>query len=288
MTSLIGSRLRLPDGRQLAWAEYGDPDGRPLLFLHGSPGGKVSGNAARDAQLGRRGLRVIAPERPGYGDSDPHGGRTVAAYSQDLLFLLDELEVERALVVGGSGGGPHALALGAVSPSRTDAVGVLVGAAPLLPEEVALQLPANRQTWAVLSDEDAFRQRLADLRDTIVGPGITALFDGAPASDRALFDRNADAFNDAMRLAMEPGVEGLYDDYLALWVRDWGFALGDVTVPVVWGHGVHDANAPVVAARRVAAQLPDCRFLAWEGAGHAVTAEQLDELLDALLAAAAR
>ena len=275
----------LPDGRRLAFAEYGDPQGVPVVFLHGSPGGRLGGAVNHDRYV-RQGLRVITPERPGYGDSDASPGRTVRDFGEDLLTLLDTLGLGRVFVVGGSGGGPHALALAAVAPERVRAAGVIVGAAPLLPSEVADQVEINQKVHGALGDPDALRALLGSMREVVLTQGITALLTDAPETDQAQWQKNIQLMDTAMRSAMEPGVEGLFDDYLAIWSRPWGFEPTDVKVPVVWAAGADDKNVPLAAAHRVADQLPDCRFLAWEGVGHAPTPDLLAEFLTALLARA--
>ena len=272
----------LPDGRRLAYAEYGDPQGIPVLLLHGSPGGRLGGKVNHERYV-RQGLRVIAPERPGYGESDPAPGRTARSFADDLVALLDTLGLDRVFVVGGSGGGPHALGLAAAAPERLHAAGVLVGAAPLLAEEVAAQVATNQKVHSLLADEEGLRALLGTMRDVILEEGIRALLTDAPDSDKALWEKNAELMEAAMRSAVEPGVEGLYDDYQAIWVRPWGFDLAEVKVPVVWAAGADDKNVPLPAARRVAEQLPDCRLVVWEGVGHAPPTDLLAEFMTALI-----
>jgi hypothetical protein len=92
-------------GRRLAWAEYGDPAGVPLLFLHGAPGGRLSA-APHDQRFARQGLRVIAPERPGYGRSDAASGHTVRDIADDLLALLDACGLDGCSSSAGRAAGP--------------------------------------------------------------------------------------------------------------------------------------------------------------------------------------
>ena len=118
--------VTLRDGRQLGYSECGDPDGTPLLAFPGFPSSRVSG-ALLD-ELGReRGLRVVCPERPGQGVSDPHPERTLADWPADVRDLLDALDIGRAVVVGISAGGPYALATAARLPDRISRVAVVCG-----------------------------------------------------------------------------------------------------------------------------------------------------------------
>lgn len=117
-TSLCAEHvLHLPDGRRLAWTDSGDPAGSAVLLLHGSPGCRL-GRQTELEQLAADGIRQITYDRPGYGLSDPHPGRTVADAVADVRAVLDAAGVERAGVIGGSGGGPHALALATMLPER--------------------------------------------------------------------------------------------------------------------------------------------------------------------------
>jgi len=273
----------LPDGRRLAFAEYGDPSGVPVVSLHGTPGGRLGG-ALHHERYARQGLRVIAPERPGYGESDAAPGRTVRSFADDVIALLDAEGLGSAFVVGGSGGGPHALAVAAAAPDRVRAVGVLVGAAPLLPEEVAQQVEANQRVHAALSDPEALREVVGAVRTGLMEQGIAGFLKDAPESDRAQWEAYGEAMTRPIRAALEPGIEGMVGDYLALWVKPWGFHLEDVKVPVLWAAGETDLNVPLNAALRVVGQLPDCRLVTWKGVGHAPTPDLLAEFFTALLA----
>src|SRR6266700_7206817 len=117
------------DGRQLSTQVYGDPEGRPVFLLHGTPGSRL-GPHPRSAVLHRLGVQLISFDRPGYGESDRLAGRQVADAAADVLDIADSYGLEKFAVVGRSGGGPHALACAALLPERTARAAVLVGIAP--------------------------------------------------------------------------------------------------------------------------------------------------------------
>lgn len=100
--------MRLPDGRVLAYAEYGDPDGIAVLGLHGTPGTRHIFSLG-DASARKHGLRIIAPDRAGVGDSDDRPDHSIAGHIEDAVVLLDHLGVEKFGVLGFSGGGPYAV-----------------------------------------------------------------------------------------------------------------------------------------------------------------------------------
>src|SRR3954470_5422757 len=106
------STIELPDGRTLAYAEWGDPQGRTIIACHGTPGCRL--NRHPNQELVRStGARVITFDRAGYGQSTRNPGRRVVDVVGDATALADHLGLDRFAVSGGSGGGPHALAIAA-------------------------------------------------------------------------------------------------------------------------------------------------------------------------------
>ena len=125
----LDTGFRLADSRFLAYAEYGDPDAAPVFLFHGLPGSRLAwGSLPVDPFP--EGIRVVAPDRPGYGRSDPKPDRSLLDWADDVFALADHLSLDRFSVIGVSGGGPGALACAAKSPSRIKQVGVVVGPAP--------------------------------------------------------------------------------------------------------------------------------------------------------------
>ncbi|RYP72110.1 hypothetical protein DL771_004441 [Monosporascus sp. 5C6A] len=122
--------VKLPDGRTLAWAEAGSPTGFPCFMFHGFPGSRVEARGFED--MGRRhNVRVICPDRPGYGLSTFQPNRRLLDWPVDVRYLARHLDLKRYSVLGGSGGGPHALACAyAIPPDKLSSVGLLCSAAP--------------------------------------------------------------------------------------------------------------------------------------------------------------
>src|SRR5262249_2501635 len=121
--------LALADGRTLEWAEFGEPTGRPLFFFHGTPGSRLAG-IALDEVARARGVRVIAPDRPGCGRSDPKLGRTRRDWPAGGRAVADSLQVDRFPVTGISGGGPYAAVCAWALPERVTGAAILSGIGP--------------------------------------------------------------------------------------------------------------------------------------------------------------
>lgn len=121
--------LKLSDGRYLAYDEYGDPDGTPVIFNHGFGDSRLLRHPD-DAVTASLGVRVIAADPPGAGGSSPQPGRRMVDWGNDVEELVNALGLGTFNVAGHSGGAPHALAIPYRLPDR---VGKIVLASPVAP-----------------------------------------------------------------------------------------------------------------------------------------------------------
>src|SRR3954465_15579801 len=215
-------RLHRPDGRTVAWTEWGPDDGVPLLRVPGTPGSRFGLRADRSVWAARR-LRAITTERPGFGASSRLPGRGFNEPADDLAAILDEVGVDRAHVIGGSGSAPHQLAFAARHPDRVRAMTILVGAAPATDEEYAAMVGVNAEAHRLITsgDGDGYRRLLEGLRESILADPLAAIrniMDRAPDADRAVMtDPKWQAtFAVASREALAAGVDGWYDEGLAI------------------------------------------------------------------------
>ena len=129
-SSLVpGGRLRLPDGRWMAWSDSGDPHGWPVVFCHAFLHGQHD-RPPDDSVLRSLGLRLLIPDRPGCGDSDPHPQGKIDDWSADVAHLLTHLGIDQFSVLSWSMGTPYALALVRHFGERARA---LLLAAPITP-----------------------------------------------------------------------------------------------------------------------------------------------------------
>ena len=118
-----GGTVSLASGRRLSFDDVGDPSGRPVFFLHGCPGSRLSRHPD-DAIAGRAGVRLISVDRPGYGSSDADPAGDEVTQADDVVALADHLGIGRFAVIAWSSGGPTALALAAEHPDRIEGRGV--------------------------------------------------------------------------------------------------------------------------------------------------------------------
>lgn len=286
---LADQHLELRDGRALAWREWGQSDGTPVLRLQGTPGSRLS-RYAHPELWERLGLRVIMADRPGFGESSRLPGRGLVAVAEDLVELLDHMELERVPVIGQSGGGPHVLALVARHPERVRCASIVVGAAPLKDEDVPLLVGINREAYQRKRSGgwDALYALLVDQREKLIADplaGFKAAMTGAPESDQVIMRDPAwqTAFAEGVTEALRPGAEGWADEGMALFT-DWDFSPDEIEVEVVWWHGRHDANSPLQAVERLVAAAPGIDLRLWSESGHLESFHREEEILRELLA----
>jgi pimeloyl-ACP methyl ester carboxylesterase len=266
---------RAADGRTLAFVERGPADGVPVIACHGTPGSRRTRHPDPEIYA-RHGVRVVVYDRPGYGLSEPKLERAVVDAASDIEAIADELGFERFVVMGGSGGAPHALACGALLGERVLRVGALVTPAPPDAENFdffdGLAELNVKEFGAALEGPEAIEAYLQPFADRLRREPEGVLDEIAselPEIDRALVSREAfraillDSFEEAVR----QGVRGWADDDLAF-AKPWGFELENVEAEVRLWQGELDVLAPRSHGEYVASRLPNARFELLEGGGH--------------------
>jgi pimeloyl-ACP methyl ester carboxylesterase len=140
MQAIVHRIVRLRDGRSMGYAQYGSGDGAPIVNAHGGFACRLD-VAAADAVAAEAGVRLISPDRPGVGLSDPLPGRTALDWAYDVADLLDQIDVDRFAVMGWSMGAQYAAAVGHALPHRVTRVAIIAGALPLIEPGVFDELP---------------------------------------------------------------------------------------------------------------------------------------------------
>ena len=287
--------LESSDGRTIAYEQIGDPAGTPVFLLHGTPGSRLSGQHPHPERVTDAGLRVITYDRPGYGRSTRQPGRSVVDCVGDVAAIADELDIERFAVTGGSGGGPHALAVAARLPERITRAESNVGGAPY--EAPGLDWfdgmdPTNVKEfgWALEGEQtlapELEREAQRALERFEQDPtGLLSDFD-LSASDRAVLEREdvRQQLQKSFREALAQGAWGWVDDDLAF-VKPWGFEVTEIRVPVQIRYGATDVLVPAAHGAWLAAHVPNAVVDVDEGGGHLSTPDDHLERIRGLVAA---
>jgi pimeloyl-ACP methyl ester carboxylesterase len=266
--------IRATDGRALAVEDRGDPAGMPVLVHMGTPNSRhLYGPNVSDAI--DRGLRLISYDRPGYGESEPHPGRTVADCAADVRAICDTLGISRLAMWGISGGGPHVLACAALLPDLVAAAASLASIAPYGAEGLdwfdGMGQDNVNDFRLVLTDQDAARARLGQWREEALASSAETVAQTmdtllTPTDRAAVTGELAGYLSYTDHEGLAPGVEGWWEDCLAH-LGDWGFGLAGIRVPVLLLHGREDMFVPFGHGQWLAAHIPgvEARLLDHDG-----------------------
>ena len=285
----IDSVIQLSDKRRLAYAEYGESDGAPILLFHGLPGSRLSWGLIPGGPF-PPGLRIIAPDRPGYGGSDPNPGRNVLDWADDVAELADVLEIEKFAVLGVSGGGPGALACAWKIPERLTSVGVVASPAPTNAPGVFEGMSKTNRFFMKL----AWRMPWLSTMNTRL---LASVIRRNPARyintmkikvhdvDKAIVARPEiqDMLTRDFAEALRGGSHGMVGDLSANHGRPWGFQLEKIRIRIQFWSCELDRSVPPAMGRYLSNSISnsECTFVS--DAGHLWILEHLNDVLRALM-----
>jgi pimeloyl-ACP methyl ester carboxylesterase len=283
--------MDLPDGRELAWLETGKARGTPVFVFHGTPGSRLQ-VSYDEKTIAASGVRFIAPDRPGYGHSTFHRGRTLSDWAADVVALADHLRLERFGVAGISGGGPHAAVCAARLGDRVSGAAIVSGVGPMNdPELRDSMVGMNRGLGTLAAHVPAVLTPLFFAQVSVMRHwperALSAVKRQMAQADVTVLERPdvRAAFVEDARRASATTAQAAAQDFV-LFVRDWGFRLQDIHVPVHVWHGDVDMNVPFAQGEFVARRIPGAEFHACPGEGHLLAVDHLGEILQTLAGAA--
>ena len=263
----LEGNIAVGDDRQIGFAEFGDPQGRAIFWLHGTPGARRQIPMEARVYAEERQIRLIGVDRPGIGSSTPYQYDTVSAFAEDLRTIADTLGIDRFEVIGLSGGGPYTLACAAAMPDRVVAAGVLGGVAPVRGADgisggvstlITAAAPVVELAGAPLR---LAASALIRLIRPVAEPALYAYARMSPEADRQLLVRPEframfldDLLNGSRKQLAAPFAD------VVVFARDWGFRLDEVKVPVRWWHGDRDHIVPFEHGQHVVSRLPDAQL----------------------------
>jgi pimeloyl-ACP methyl ester carboxylesterase len=267
----------LADGRRLQVAEWGPAEGNPLVFFHGSPGSRLL--CPDVAGTESAGVRFISFDRPGYGRSDPaRSALDHADVVSDVVELLDRFGIDRAAMVGWSGGGSYAMACGALASERVTAVAALCAMGEpeterdVPPEAFEIIQEVRRDPVATRDRVRGRCQWLAEDPHQLLR--LTERFSPAVLSAPGM----RETFVAWMEEAAAVTIEGYVDDWIA-GVDAWGFDLADVVVPVFSWFGEQDPLVGRHHAELHATHIPRCQSFGCPECRHFVPIAHWPEIL---------
>lgn len=276
--------LTLSSGRQLCYAEYGDPGGRPVLYFHGWPSSRLQGRMLHQAGLEHR-TRIIAPDRPGVGKSDFHRGRRLLDWPPIVQELINHLKLDRVSVLGVSGGGPYVIACASALPERIEQADIVCGAVPLVsfPDKSAMMWPYRALLWLRPRAPHLFSPllKLSEFISLVPShrPPLCWFVRLTGGPDREiLLSENVSNFTESFREGLAGGARGIMSDG-DIYNSEWRIDFSTITFPVHFWHGEQDNNIPYPMAKEYASWIPGATFTGFPEHGHYSIAVMLTEQL---------
>jgi pimeloyl-ACP methyl ester carboxylesterase len=284
--------VQLSDGAVVAFQEYGDPTGTPVIFCHGWPSSCTMAQLT-DEPARSLGMRIISPDRPGISGSSMQADRKLRDWPRVVEQLVDNLEIGKFQILAISGGAPYAYATAVAIPQRVRAIAIVGGAIPFAElKDFKGLLPLYRWMLAFYRNRPQLLRsmfRLAQpflsfrapvrLRPLLLKMLLLRPCDAASLRDDAAFE----AIFESQRRAWRGSAEGIMID-AQIYAQPWGFAIEDVRVPVRLWHGIEDRAFAVRLAEEIANRLPNCkaRFVPNEG-HYSLPIRHMREILEDLV-----
>jgi pimeloyl-ACP methyl ester carboxylesterase len=281
------NQIRLPDGRTLGYAEYGDPQGKPIIFFTGAPSSRFLHPPTEPTEA--LGARLVVLERPGFGLSDFQPRRTLLDWPDDVAAATDALGIDRFAAAGISAGAPYAAACAYKIPQRLTKVAIISGVGPMDLLGALEEMPRVRQLGTKVARNAPWLLR--PLLWLVSNPHrdperfYARMLSGNSDADRALLSRpemKAMLMQNYLE-ATRAGMRGFARDSIVV-SSPWGFSPADVSVPIYLWHGEDDANVSLSAARYLVQTIPNCHATFLPGEGHWLILKYWEEILSALIA----
>jgi len=267
--------VQLRDGTIVAFQEYGDPTGTPVIFCHGWPSSCTMAQLTDEAARAL-GVRIISPDRPGISGSSIQADRKLSDWPSLVGRLVDDLEIGEFRMLAISGGAPYAYATAVAIPERVRGIAIAGGVIPFAElKDFKGLLPLYRWMLAFYRNRPQLLRQLfglvrpflsfrapVRLRPLLLKILLLRPCDAASLRDDAAFE----AIFESQRRAWRGSAEGVMID-AQIYARPWGFAIEDVRVPVRLWHGMEDRAFAVRLAEEIANRFPNCkaRFIQDEG-----------------------
>lgn len=263
--------LELKDGRQLGFAEYGDPDGQPIFYFHGLPGSRLEASHLHEVAVANS-FRLIGLDRPGMGLSSIELKRSILSWAADVEAFADWMGIDKFSIIGHSGGAPFVAACAYIMPQRLNGAAIVSGMAPFENPEATASLARGQQivnsiiktipwvanimmklTFLMLNKPGMLKQMLKQM------PEVDQLVFREPESSKAIIDATKEAFRN--------GVFGTSQEIL-LTLKPWGFKLENIKYPITIWQGGMDKQAPEMHARIYAKLIPNANLTFFKDEGH--------------------
>lgn len=272
-TNKHSQTIILEDGRTLGYAEYGPSDGEPIIYFTGGNSSRYEGKWFRDA-IEKNEVRLIVPDRPGFGLSTFQKNRQLLDWPEDVIELTNVLSIEQFSIFGLSGGGPHVLATAYKYPERLKKTAIVSGtASPEMPNKFRGMWPPVR---IIFLTADKLPKVNRFLLKQMAGfysneeQMLKRMKQAMPKPDKELIEQRPEVikiFAEATKEAHRNGVDGDAWEW-HLYVKSWKFQLGEIQKEIKLWYGRYDQQVPIEMGRYLAGEIPNAQLVEVEDGGH--------------------
>ena len=279
------SYVQLSDGRRIGYQEYGDREGDPVFFFHGWIGSRLDFGPNDDIAR-ELGIRVVAVDRPGCGESELQQDRRLLDWPDDVSEVADALGFGQFAICGHSFGGPYVAACAYRLADRLISAAIVAGISPLsfegatrgMPAPVRFVLWLGGRAPALTRPYVSLMARMVKKPDTIA-KGVRSLL---PDDELALLETpRFDGFFENLDEMVKHGTEGAYWD-ARVFLGEWGFDCSAIEIPVSLFYGTDDQNVPIQMGDYYRDAIPTTDANFYEGEGHFIMYSRANEILKSL------
>ncbi len=278
--------IKLHDGRTLGYFEFGSPNGKPVFYFHG--GGVDSGIYAKSIskEAEKHNIRLISPDRPGIGISDPKSNRTILDWPDDVIQLADVLELPSFSILSQSAGSAYAFACMYKYPDRVLKASIVSGLYPMYDKAHRKGLPPASRLMAgiLVKSPDWFIKNMfagtkAQVDKNPEAISVKLKKRALPAEKEILADPSfMEVYLESIRHASKQGIDAVAADF-RLCFSNWGLELSEIENKICIWHGEKDTSSPVLLAKRNEQLLPDCSAVYFPDDTHmSVLHRHIDEI----------
>jgi pimeloyl-ACP methyl ester carboxylesterase len=279
------SYVRLSDGRQIAYQEYGDREGSPVFFFHGWIGSRLD-FGPNDGIARELGMRVIAVDRPGCGSSDFQQDRQLLDWPDDVSEMADALKLGQFAICGHSFGGPYVAACAYRLPARVTSAAIVAGISPLSFDGATrgMLAPVRLVLWVGGHAPVLVRPYVSAMARMVKKPDSVAKGIGSilPDDELALLSTSRfDGFFENSGEMVKYGSKGAYWD-ARVFLGEWGFDCADIEMPVALFYGTADRNVPIQMGEYYRDAVPTTEATFYKDEGHFIMYSRANEILSSL------
>ncbi|MGB0934404.1 MAG: alpha/beta fold hydrolase [Lishizhenia sp.] len=280
--------IRLKDGRNLSYSEYGDLNGFPVIYFHGSQSSRLEMHYDLSFASTHK-IRIITIDRPGHGNSDFNPNTTFLNFAEDVAELTEQLKLNTFSIAGMSAGAPFALAMCYRFPLKINKAAIISGFAPFN-EENKKHLSKQVKTLLQLAEKLPFLLRI------LLKIQVKQIKKNPEKSTQKFLEIMSDADKEVLKNkqviaviqkmfteAFKNGYNGVAHEISKLLVNDWEFNLQDNRVSTSIWQGEKDNNVPLNWASYLNNEIPNSTLKTFKEEGHLIIFNHAETIFKALV-----